>query len=163
MTDDHDFDSLGELDIEIARYALRTFRVEDGKLSSVVVGAGHWENGVCIAVCTRNPEDPTHEAPAKGCSCGIYATHSVAALFRQYGKQACRIVTVIAPEGRTVTGDTGLRTSAARIVAYWCGEGSPSEADVCAQIPNLPDGRRLRRYYNVDVMARMYGLGEANS
>jgi hypothetical protein len=159
MTDDHDFDSLGELDIEIARYALRTFTIQDGQLSSIAVSGHHWENGVCEATCMVHPEDPTHEAPAKGCSCGIYATHSVAALFRQYGKQACKIVVVIAPEGRTVTGDTGMRTAAARIVAYWCGEGATVEAEVCSkQIPDLPDGRHIRRYYNVNTMAQIYGL-----
>ncbi len=62
---------------------------------------------------------------------------------------------MIAAEGLTVSGETGLRTAAARIVAYWCAESnwSPSEADVCAdQCPGA------RRFYDARVMARMYGL-----
>jgi hypothetical protein len=155
MSDGHDFDSLGMADLAVALYALRTFRVVDGRLASVVAGAGHWADGVCEAVCTRHPDDPTHEAPADGCTCGIYGTHSLAALSRQYGKQACRIVAVIAPEGPTVTGSTGLRTAFARIVAYWCAEPdrSPSEGDVCVeQCPGA------RRFYDLNVMARLYGL-----
>ncbi len=84
MSDGHDFDSYGQADIAVAIYALRTFKIEDGKLSSVVVGAGHWENGVCVAICTKNAD---HEAPADGCNCGIYGTHTLQALFRQYGSR----------------------------------------------------------------------------
>jgi hypothetical protein len=66
---------------------------------------------VCEAVCTRNPDHA--EPPVDGCSCGIYCTHSLHSLFAQYGEFAARIVCVIAPEGPTLTGDTGMRTNAA--------------------------------------------------
>jgi hypothetical protein len=53
----------------------------------------------------------------------------------------------------------GLRTARARVVAYWCAEKPDHrtliEADVCAeQCPGA------RRYYDRDLMARLYGLGE---
>ena len=67
---------------------------------------------------------------------------------------------MIAPEGTTVTGATGSRTAAARVVAYWCAEPdrSPAEADFCAhQCPGA------RRFYDLNLMARLYGLGENNS
>jgi hypothetical protein len=164
MTDGHDFDSLGELDIDIAIgvYALRTFKITKGQLTSVTVSGHHWKDGVCEAECMQAAgQDPTHEAPVEGCSCGIYGTYSLAALRRQFGETG-RIVTVIAAEGRTVTGDTGLRTAAARIVAYWIGEpriGQPPGSgwarldNICAeQCPGA------RRYYDVDLMAKIYGL-----
>jgi hypothetical protein len=147
-----DYGSGAATDLAVGVYALRTFAVADGKLSSVIQGAGHWDDGVCEARCVK---DPTHEAPADGCKCGIYGTHTLEALFSQYPEHSSRIVAVIAPEGRTVTGPKGLRTAFARIVAYWCAEPdrSPSEADVCAeQCPGA------RRFYDLNVMARLYGL-----
>jgi len=153
MSDGHDFDSGGAVDLVVGMYALRTFKIVDGQLSSVAVGAGHWENGVCTAICTRNPD---HVAPEDGCTCGIYGTHTLEGLFNQYGEFACRIIAVIAAEGPTVIGTTGLRTAAARIVAYWCADPdrAQSEVDACAaQCPGA------RRFYDLDVMARLYGLG----
>ena len=38
---------------------------------------------------------------------------------RQYTWLSSRLVTVIAAEGTTIIGDTGLRTGYARVVAYW--------------------------------------------
>ncbi len=105
-------------DIEVARYALRTFvtyPVGD-RLRSVVKRGHHWHDGTCVAQCLKGKD---HEAPAEGCSCGIYGTLSLQALERQFDSEAARLVTVIAAEGRTIIGDTGLRTSAARVVAYW--------------------------------------------
>lgn len=147
-----DYGSGDPVDVAVGVYALRTFAITDGKLSSLVVGAGHWEGGVCTASCVK---DPDHIAPADGCHCGIYGAHTLEALFAQYGQFACRIIAVIAAEGLTVTGATGLRTATARIVAYWCAEPdrSPSEAQVCAkQCPGA------RRFYDHEVMARLYGL-----
>jgi hypothetical protein len=157
MSDDRDYGSGDPVDLDLAvgLYALRTFRTVDGQLASVVQGTGHWGNGVCEARCLKS-SDADHKVPADDCHCGIYGTHTLEALFAQYGEFACRIVTVIAAEGRTVTGLTGLRTAAARIVAYWCAEPdrSRSEADVCAeQCPGA------RRFYDLNVMARLYGLG----
>jgi hypothetical protein len=124
-----DYGSGAATDLAVGVYALRTFAVADGKLSSVIQGAGHWDDGVCEARCVK---DPTHEAPADGCKCGIYGTHTLEALFSRYPEHSSRIVAVIAPEGRTVTGPKGLRTAFARIVAYWCAE---------------PAGRLPRRTY----------------
>jgi len=152
MSDGHDFDSGGTVDVAVGLYALRTFAIADGKLASVVQGAGHWKDGVCEALCLKGPD---HQAPADGCSCGIHGTHTLEALFAQYGQYARRIVAVIAVEGATVTGATGLRTAAARIAAYWHAEPDrpPSEAEVCAQ--QCPGARR---FYDLDVMTRLYGL-----
>jgi hypothetical protein len=60
-----------------------------------------------------------HEPPSEGCSCGIYGTLGLLSLMRQYGLYAQDIVAVIAAEGVTIIGGTGLRTAAARVVAYW--------------------------------------------
>jgi hypothetical protein len=139
-------------DPAVAVYALRTFRVEDGQLASIIAGTGHWIEGACIARCTQDPE---HVAPpVDGCHCGIYGAHTLTALRRQYGEQASRLVCVVAAEGATVIGSTGLRTAAARVVAFWVTEssGSPSELDAARQCPGA------RRYYDVDLMAKLHGL-----
>jgi hypothetical protein len=155
--DDYGIDS-EPVEPEVGRYALRTFAIKSGKLASIIQDAGHWENGTCVAQCVRTAEDEEpHEAPAAGCSCGIYGTLSLGALFDQYAEFACRIIAVIAAEHTTFIGTVGLRTAAARVVAYWCAEPDhrqPSEADVCTQ--QCPGARR---FYDLDVMARLYGLG----
>ena len=47
-------------DIEVGdAHALRTFAVEDGRLASIAQRRGHWEDGVCEAICTEPPRIPT--------------------------------------------------------------------------------------------------------
>lgn len=123
-------------DIEVARYALRTFRVTpDYGLGSVATDGGNWHNGTCTAWCTAYPSDhieifeilhrrcgyhpPGHHPPEKDCSCGIYGSLSLDHLVRQYYRQCADIVAVIAAEGATIIGPRGLRTEHARVVAYW--------------------------------------------
>lgn len=111
-------------DIEIARYGLRTFKLRDGTLGSVVKNHA-WTGGTAIAQCLASPGtalgliEPPHEAPHEDCACGIYATLNFTMLARQYGDDAKRSVAVIAAEGTTIIGDKGLRTAAARIVGWW--------------------------------------------
>lgn len=152
MTDSHDFDSLGSADIVIEdMFGLRTFKIVDGALSSVVAGTGHWVNGECTAICTRNAD---HVAPHDDCMCGIYATHSLDGLMAQYRKQACRIVAVIQAVGATVTGGTGFRTAKAQIVAYWVGFGARTEEQACTE--HCPGARR---WFNRDLMIEIFELG----
>jgi len=145
----------GVLDIEIGRYALRTFscvdirrcdleddleaELEDGLQDSQSVSfsgriltgiwhsGGQWLTGACVASCDRG-----HMAPDEECSCGIYGTLSLSLLTARY-PQASRLVTVIAAEGTTVIGDLGLRTEAARVVAYWCSPDARVERHQCAK------------------------------
>ena len=119
MSHEDDYGNNEPVAYEVARYALRTFVIRDGQLSSVIKGGGHWNEGVCEAVCLA--ED--HEAPAPGCRCGIYGALSLQTLYSQYPKAASRIVAVIAAEGKTMLGTVGLRTAAARVVA----SGAPSQ------------------------------------
>ncbi len=114
-------------DIEIARYGLRTFEINDGELASMAIVGSHWQGGTCEAKCFRNSmqygfvsdiTNPRHKSPDEGCTCGIYATVTLQSLQEQY-MAATKLVTVIAAEGKTIIGDRGMRTSAARIVAYW--------------------------------------------
>jgi hypothetical protein len=150
-----DFSSLGDTNIQIRDlYGLRTFRLRDGKLDSVVV-SGNWEDGICEAVCMV---DKDHVAPHDGCKCGIYATHTLASLMAQYSEHAQRIVAVIQAMGRTVNGPTGFKTAKAEIVAYWLGEQrfddeSLSEADACAE-----QWLGVRRWRDLDLMIKKYGL-----
>lgn len=114
-------------DIEIGRYGLRTFRIRDDKLKSVVK-SHTWASGVAVAECKNERVivsfggeeiETKHSAPAEACTCGIYATVNLNELIRQYRPYAQRCIAVIAAEGQTIIGDRGMRTAAARIVAYW--------------------------------------------
>ncbi|MCA2338799.1 hypothetical protein JF776_25550, partial [Mycobacterium avium] len=127
-------------DIEVGRYALRTFLVDRHHRALLPI-TGHmravsawlrrplgdlaasqreahsvWAGGVCVARCGRGRR---HAAPAKDCSCGVYGATSLESLLEQFPGLAHNIVAVIAAEGPTIVGDDGLRTSAARVVAYW--------------------------------------------
>jgi hypothetical protein len=107
-------------DIEVGRYALRTFKIDYNRLElkSMTQGSSestHWRHGTCEATCLiRN-----HIAPYEGCSCGIYGTLNLDSLIRQYAFTARDIVAVFAAEGKTIVGEVGLRTAAARVVAWW--------------------------------------------
>lgn len=131
-------------DIEVARYALRTFNVRDGRLMPVAMPVDAWKGGVCQAECVPNPwtmtapwlvvaPDPNHDAPAEGCHCGIYGCLTIDRLVKQYPLQCMEIVAVIAVEGNTIIGEIGLRTQAARIVAYWSAKKNVRKicADTC--------------------------------
>jgi hypothetical protein len=59
-----------QVDLEVARYALRTFvdhsrtdwlRRTTGSLGSVVASGRHWEGGVCKAQCLIDDIDPSHK------------------------------------------------------------------------------------------------------
>ncbi len=137
-------------DVEIARYALRTFVVDRGHLTSVAKkgkGAGHWQNGTCEAICVAGRD---HKAPAELCTCGIYGTLNLADLRRQFAS-AKELVTVMAAEGTTIIGDTGLKTAFARIVAYW----TPNKhiRKVCAK-----ECEGAKYFGNIDEMLAAYNL-----
>jgi len=48
------------MDFEVGgdTFAVRTFAVRDGRLTSIAQGNGHWNEGRCLAICTVNPDDP---------------------------------------------------------------------------------------------------------
>lgn len=135
-------------DIEVARYALRTFNVTD-RLMPVAIPVDAWKGGVCEAKCERQPwaysgvlwttstecvpPKTRHETPSETCACGIYGCLTIERLKRQYPLECMRVVAVIAVEGNTIIGDIGLRTQAARIVAYWTPERAVQKicADTC--------------------------------
>lgn len=153
-------------DIEVARYGLRTFRVntkatwEPRGLRSLAKHT-YWDNGVMEAKCLgrdplaflwREVDDP-HVVPVKDCSCGVYATVSLDSLMHQYPAQALKEgVAVIAAEGPTIIGDMGMRTSAARIVAYWCPNKKKRKVyeETC--------GPEVRHFRKMSDMLEAYGL-----
>ncbi|MFZ0902564.1 MAG: hypothetical protein WAN71_01515 [Mycobacterium sp.] len=107
-------------DFEVGRYGLRTFRVDRNARALLPVvreDRDAWAGGVCVARCAHGH---THSPPGEGCNCGVYAATSLGSLLGQYPRNASNIVAVIAAEGPTIIGSSGLRTSAARVVAYWC-------------------------------------------
>lgn len=119
------------VDLEVARYGLRTFEVKGGLHGGLksLFQETYWNNGVMEAECRASSFDiiqwrwhnkGEHRVPAKYCGCGIYATVSLQSLIAQYPEQMLdNGVAVVAAEGETIIGDRGMRTSAARIVAYW--------------------------------------------
>jgi hypothetical protein len=108
-------------DIEIARYALRTFALrENDHLWPVAVDMDCWIDGTCTAECWASDAWAVkHSAPDLNCRCGVYGTLSLSHLYDQWAEHSQRLVCVIAAEGSTILGNKGLRTAYARVVAYW--------------------------------------------
>ncbi|MEN4464545.1 hypothetical protein VXE65_21245 [Mycolicibacterium conceptionense] len=161
-------------DIEVGRYALRTFLVDrhyrallplTGNARPVgrrLYAAGlaaynHaarsvWAGGVCVARCGRGR---SHAAPAEDCSCGVYGATSLESLLDQFPGLAHNIVAVIAAEGTTIVGDDGLRTSAARVVAYWI-QPWPELDDARAVFAEQCPGAEV--FPHLDCMLAAYGF-----
>lgn len=145
-------------DIEIARYGLRTFNLRQGTLKSVFKNYT-WEGGVCVAQCLRDDTGVTtfHEPPGENCSCGIYATTTVDSLLHQYRDSANECMTVIAAEGTTIIGDRGMRTAAARIVAYWCADQFQGLlADNCPDAERFTDPNEMFAKFGFGPPARAF-------
>lgn len=144
--------------IEIGRYGVRTFRVTAHRIEPISIHhfgrrpsmANPWDGGVCVAQCPKRG----HTAPADHCSCGIYACTDLESLRFQAPVPANRVVAVIAAEGPTVIGDRGFRTSAARIVAYWC---SPAHPDTAERMRcHTPD--QTREFTDLEDMLNAYRI-----
>jgi hypothetical protein len=111
--------------LEVARYALRTFALDGYNRQLLPVREqipswrehSVWRGGECMAYCELGR---LHAAPAEDCDCGIYGATNLGSLLMDYPHLASRIVAVIAVQGATIVGSEGLRTAAARVVAYWC-------------------------------------------
>lgn len=115
-------------DIEVGRYALRTFRpLHDGLYS--LYFPQRWDNGTTVARCYVGYDGSDDSAaqrysyhgdvPHEHCRCGVYGTLSLDQVAMEYYPMSARLIAVIAAEGVSYVGTKGLRTSAARIVAYW--------------------------------------------
>jgi hypothetical protein len=143
-------------DVEVARYALRTFKLNFGGSANAaqtvsVSSASTWGVGesppppaadvepvlTAVVMAGRDHwkdgtatakcmDSKDHESPSEGCNCGIYGTLTMQHLVRQYRNEATNIVAVFAAEGKTIIGDRGLRTAYARVLAYWTNEASPA-------------------------------------
>ncbi|RDI55308.1 trypsin-like peptidase domain-containing protein [Nocardia mexicana] len=124
-------------------YGLRTFTVHGGKLQPVFDWdtSTAWRDGTCIAQCAKGT---AHQAPADGCTCGVYSFRDLSHLRRQYS-QSATLVGVIALEGRVVEGGSGWRAQAARLVALW--EQTPG---VVHRLPGV------ERYRRVEDMVHAY-------
>ena len=143
-------------DIEIGRYAIRTFDLNFGDIRSVSGNPGHWVDGVCKAECTTLHhiwddllgifvnKTAIHPAPDPDCACGVYGALSLEGLQRQYRSFAEDVVAVMAAEGTTIIGNRGLRTECARIVAYWSRRNCRK---VCRE--GFPDAKRYRFLRNM--------------
>jgi hypothetical protein len=140
-----------DVDIEVGRYALRTFKVDFKRrelrsLTQGRHGPSEWAGGLCVAKCHyygHQPPDPT-------CTCGVYGAVSLGGL-KQFGVFARSLVAVFAAEGDTLLGDCGLRTAYARVVAYW----APSRGvqRICAK-----QCGGAKRYNKLDDMLAAYDL-----
>lgn len=152
-----------DTDVEVGRYGLRTFGVDTdqalllplsvrnpaGEAPSLFAKA--WIGGTCIGKCMQGK---AHDVPADDCTCGVYAATNLTGLLEQYPGLAHQIVAVIAAEGQTIIGDRGMRTAAARVVAYWVHPSAEAQvhtvvATHCAT---------ARRFDDLDAMVTAYGL-----
>ena len=126
-----------ESEIEVGRYALRTFNLWRGGLYSLFQET-QWSGGTAIAECLISPggklamtwgstpavryeypEMKCKSAPGENCACGLYGTLGVDQLVYEYSAYAGGSMAVFAAEGTSYIGSRGLRTAAARVVAYW--------------------------------------------
>lgn len=135
-------------ELQIGRRALRSFKVDRDHLWPIAMSVDSWKDGTCLARCEKGSPKTTsvtysnglwthqeeteqfperHAAPHLGCDCGVYGTLSLQHLVDQYPSYAQRIVCVFAAEGPTLLGSRGMRTSAARILAYWAGDDEVRE------------------------------------
>lgn len=153
-------------DIEVGRHALRTFKTFDGTLQSLY-RKHTWTDGKAIAKCLResnglrlqlwggeevNVPPPCESSPNEECLCGLYGTLTLEQLIREYGASTITGgVAVIAAEGPTIIGSKGLRTSAARIVAYWLGV----QGDHGVYARHAPEAKR---YTDMTEMLADYNL-----
>lgn len=90
----------------------RRFRLAPDGLHPCVHDRGPWSAGLERAVCVVRR---SHQPPARGCGCGLYAWYSPddADAWSGYGT----VTAVVAAQGRVVLGDTGYRAAAARVEA----------------------------------------------
>ena len=168
MSDSHEFESFGAADIAITDlFGLRTFTVdEEGMLSSLVQGTGHWVKGECTAVCTTNVLDPDHVAPVDGCRCGIYATFGIDHLLAQYRANAVKLVAVVQATGASLIGPTGFRTARANVVAFWVRDDAVAEEQAC--LTHCCDARQwwdrdlMIEIYELEKMIEMFTRGESH-
>lgn len=131
------------LDVSAPIYALRSFTLGEGRLRSLYRDFW-WDEGKAIAQCSKD-----HEIPASGCQCGLYGLQSLDRLVREYGKDCQHCVAVFAAEGRTIVGDRGLKTKAARVIAYWV--RSKTELDVMAK-----EAPKAKHYEDIAKMLEDY-------
>lgn len=145
------------VELEVGRHAVRTFKVGTG-LRGVAVPGKTWEKGACHAVCNPPPlrllcgvRPHNHRAPDEHCECGIYGALQVEDLFWQFPRCSAKLITVIAPEGKTIIGPKGLKTEYARIVAYW----TPVRAVLKTCLSECPGADF---YLNLPSMCEAYGF-----
>lgn len=170
-------------DLEIGRHALRSFKVIDDHLWPIAINNDSWSDGTCIAECIKGNtsgyvtigtmtsvngivytggqipdvpnKDALHVAPVLNCSCGIYGTLSLQHLHNQYPSYANEIVCVIAAEGSTILGSRGLRTAAARVIAYWA--ASKKTRNIAAKQFNSPVNEAIG-YKRLNAMLTVYEI-----
>ena len=88
----------------------RQFDLVDGRLLPMVhAELGPWA-AEQRAVCAL---DPTHQAPVRGCTCGLYAMHRPGSATVSLGAANA----VVAASGRVVLADRGFRAERARVEA----------------------------------------------
>jgi hypothetical protein len=152
-------------DIEVGRHALRTFRIvkkerrqfktmkQSYKLRSVFKDYYWNSNGTIEAECLSVDIYDRH-APGmnENCHCGVYGSLNLDVLHTQYPDWTPQTVAVIAAEGPTLIGEKGLRTSAARIVAFWVAD--PADAEAYANVENV------KAYLDIKEMLKDYDFPE---
>lgn len=145
--DDEQIPDVEAADLEVGRFALRSFKYsvefESQKIGQQIgwwtdrksrvfrpiaySRVDGWEDGTCEAVCHAHGARPRHQAPDEQCGCGIYGSLSYADVLHQFREEARHLLAVIAAEGVTIIGTRGLRTQFARVVAYWADPSGPGQ------------------------------------
>ena len=147
-------------DIEVGRYALRTFRLWGHRLDSLFHDTS-WNEGKAIASCffpvTLMDSSLDHkEVPEERCRCGLYGTLTLDQLVEEYPFRAGQSIAVFAAEGTTYIGSKGLRTAAGRVVAYWTRPNDIYADNVYRDV--CPDAIK---FDDVHVMLKAYRFPES--
>ena len=74
-----------------------------------------------FAVCKHHEDDPTHEPPMEGCSCGLYAANTPERLKELgYGRYSdTRVLGAVALAGKVIPGTQGYKAERARPLRLW--------------------------------------------
>ncbi|MEJ5913189.1 hypothetical protein [Pseudokineococcus sp. 1T1Z-3] len=117
-------------DIHGSVRGVRTFRLTQADRLAPVTARPPWTSGVNTAVCDRRERRrraiPEHQAPGRGCSCGLWACGNLEALRGSGVLGASRVLAVVAAHGTLIPATRGFRAQHAVIEALWLSPRIPA-------------------------------------
>lgn len=94
------------------------------RLMPAHAGRGIWEPGLNNARCVHGQNDKKHSTPSYSCHCGFYGFYSYLELFTGTNIHYSDIFGVFQASGRTVVGQTGMRSAQAEVKLLFVNKSS---------------------------------------